>query len=166
MAMARLIFGLLFIILLTSCGPGRYDSAYRPSMSSVNSEKAYMLDAGTRPRLIFTDNFDRDLEIFTEQNFAVVGESRFMGLAEDPDDAVKVGEKLGVTHVLLLSEFAYNATKTAYRYKENYDLIREVKYYNGEPYFGYVSVANPISIPYQKNVTVLRQRAAYLVKLK
>lgn len=166
MAITRLIIGLFIIILLSNCGPGRYDSAYRPSMSSVDNEKAYMLDAGARPRLIFTDNFDRDLKIFTEQNFTVVGESRFMGLEEDPEGAVKVGEELGVTHILLLSEFAYNATKKAYRYKENYDLIREVQYYNGEPYLSYVSVANPISVPYQKNVTILRQRAAYLVKLK
>ena len=164
--MVRLIIGFVLIILLNNCGPGRYDSAYRPSMSSIDENNAYLLDVGARPRLIFTDNFERDLKFFTDQNFSVVGESRFIGLKEDPDDAIKMGEKLGITHILLLSEFAYNGTKTAYRYKENYDFVREVKYYNGKPYFGYQSIPNPISIPYQKNITILKQRAAYLVKLK
>ncbi|MBT7583481.1 MAG: hypothetical protein HN572_10990 [Kordiimonadaceae bacterium] len=166
MSIMRLISGFIVVLLLSSCGPGRYDSAYRPSMSRVDQSNAYLLDAGAQPRLIFTDDFERDLEIFTDQNFSVVGESRFMGLEEDPEDAMKMGEKLGVTHILLLSEFAYNGTKKAYRYIENYDYVREVKYYNGQPYYGYQSVANPISVPYRKNVTILRQRAAYLVKMK
>lgn len=161
------IFLVVCAALLDGCaGTGNYTKTYRQVAQPVGESDAFMLVKGARPRLIVSENFDDDLKTFTDQNFIVLGNSDFNGPPEKFDDAVDIGEKLGVTHVLVTVQYLYEAQKKAYKVHENYDYVREVQVINGRYYPVYQAVPNPISVPYTKKFGVYKHKAVYLVKLK
>lgn len=160
-------FGVICLTVVMGCaGPGNFSKTYRQKAEPVSEEDVFMLDKGARPRLIVSQNFDNDLKTFTEQNYIVLGESKFNGPPEKLDDAVNVGEGLGVTHVLVGLVYLYDGEKKAYKFYENYDYVREVQVRNGVYYPVYQSIPDPISVPYLKRFGVYEHKAVYLVKLK
>lgn len=148
-----------------------YDASYVPSMPMPLENNAYLLEDGARPMVIMTPELEKDLETFTNQNYTIVGESRFNGPEGGVDDAISLAKKLGVTHVLLNAKYAYDASKKAYKFIENFDYIPYESGYlvgNSGIYrqVFYERIANPISVPYSKNVSVYNHRAIFLVKMK
>jgi hypothetical protein len=157
----------VFVSLLAGCaGSGNYSKTYRQLVEPVGEVDAFMLDKGARPRLIISENFDDDLKTFTDQNYIVLGESDFNAPPEKFDDAVNIGEKLGVTHILVKIEYLYDAQKKAYKFYENYDYVREVQLINGRYYPVYQAIPDPVAVPYYKKFAIYRHKAVYLVKLK
>ena len=105
------------------------------------------------------------------QNYVIVGESKFNGPEGGVDDAIGLAKKLGVTHILLNAKYAYDASKKAYKYVENFDYIPLESGYlagTGQVYsqIFYEKIPNPIYVPYRKNVSVYHHRAIFLVKMK
>jgi hypothetical protein len=145
----------VFVSLLAGCaGSGNYSKTYRQLVEPVGEVDAFMLDKGARPRLIIS------------QNYIVLGESDFNAPPEKFDDAVNIGEKLGVTHILVKIEYLYDAQKKAYKFYENYDYVREVQLINGRYYPVYQAIPDPVAVPYYKKFAIYRHKAVYLVKLK
>ena len=157
---------ILLSVLLFGCssGPGLYEKSYRQWSSPINEDNSFLLDEGADPRLILTREFDKDLKTFTDQDYIVVGQSKFNGPPQDPKDAVEVGKALGVTHVLLIAEYLYNGRKKAYKYYDRYDYIPIVRQRNGMLFRDYEAVRSHDAVEYYKNVPVFQQRAVYLVK--
>ncbi len=155
-------------MMLSACGgQSWYETSYRSVVDhSVNSQCAYMLAPDAKPQLFLTNAFQEDLKIFTDQKYIVVGESFFTGPLEKTKNAVAVGEEIGVTHVLLEADYLYMGSKKAYKFYKNYDYLPVPMQRNGVYYYGYEAVPNPISVPYQKEIPIYKQRAVYLVKLK
>lgn len=164
--MHKLFLGVLLCALTGCMGTGNYTKTYRQLAEPVGDEDAFMLDKGARPRLIVSKNFDEDLQIFTDQNFIVLGQSHFNGPPEKIDDAVNMGKELGVTHVLVSLEYLYDAQKKAWRTYENYDYVRSTYVRNGVHIPTYEAIPDPISVPYYKQFGVYQHKAVYLVKLK
>ncbi len=167
MSLFSKIFIAICVVFIAGCaGSGNYTKTYRQVAEPVGENDAFMLDKGARPRLIVSENFEDDLKTFTDQNFIVLGKSDFKGPPEKFDDAIDIGEKLGVTHVLVTIEYLYEAQKKAYKVYENYDYVREVRVINGHYYPVYQAIPDPISVPYYKKFAIYSHKAVYLVKLK
>lgn len=158
---------ILLLLLSAACaGPGNFSKTYRQMVEPVGDEDAYLLDKGARPRLIISENFESDFQTFKDQNYIMLGRSRFNGPPEKLQDAVDLGEELGVTHVLIGIEYLYEAEKKAFKTYENYDYVRDYVNIDGLYYPTYQAVANPIVVPYMKKFGVYQHEAVYLVKLK
>lgn len=168
MSFFKLISMGIFTLLITGCASdSRYLTAYQPIGANVGPSDAYLLDAGVSPRLVFTENFEDDLKIFTDQDYGVVGQSYFTGPLEGIDDAAQLGTDLKVTHVLLSAEFAYSGSKKAYKFKSgHYYMPSGVNYDYGYRRTTYDRMPDIQSIPYRKEVQIYKQQAVYLVKLK
>lgn len=162
----RLISILLILFTLTACGRDRYELSYQPVNISLNPQNAYFLGEGELPRLIKTVNYDDDLKIFTDQNFAIVGEGFFTGPLKESKNLLKQGKSLGVTHILMTTKLAYSVSKRAYKFIENVEYVPVRTYREGTPVIEYDWAPNPISVPYEKEILIYTQHAAYLVKRK
>jgi len=165
-----ILFAVFFI--LTSCnGRDMYDTSYTSSMAVPMEKDAFLLEEGARPTLIMTPEIERDLEVLINQNYVIVGESKFNGPEGGAGDAIKLAKKLGVTHILLNAKYAYDASKKAYKYVENYDYIPVESGYlagTGQMYsqIFYERIPNPIYVPYRKSISVYHHQAIFLVKMK
>ncbi|MCC3859882.1 hypothetical protein [Pseudemcibacter aquimaris] len=167
--MKQLLF-ILAAITLSACAskPDRFMGFYQSVDGTLPDSQAYLLERGVKPRLITTEYFDDDLKIFTDQNFAVVGKSEFAAPLQEYDDAIKLGQDLKVTHILLEQKYAYSGTKKAYKFKSFYRYYPSgygVNYY-GIPTMTYDRMPDVMSIPYNKEIPIFKQRAVYLVKRK
>lgn len=155
------------MLSIAACaGENRYAKSYRASYGKVSDDNAFMIDHDGDPRLIFTRDFEDDLKIFTDQNFAVVGKSIFAGPPEDIDHAVSLGKELKVTHVLLSADYVYSGSKKAYKFAETRQIYPVFRIINGVPIRGYESMPDHVAIPYRKEVPIFKQQAAFLVKMK
>jgi hypothetical protein len=161
----------IFFIAISCSGVDMYNTSYTPSMLMPLETRAFLLEEGTRPTLIMTPDIEKDLEVLINQNYVIVGESKFNGPEGGVDDAIGLAKKLGVTHILLNAKYAYDASKKAYKYVENFDYIPLESGYlagTGQVYsqIFYEKIPNPIYVPYRKNVSVYHHRAIFLVKMK
>lgn len=163
---------MVLLFLLCGCGgPGQYDAAYVPSIVMPLENQAHLLKNNDRPMVIMTPDLEKDLETLIHQNYVIVGESKFNGPEEGIGDAISVAKKHKVTHVLLNAKYAYDASKKAYKFIENFDYIPYESGYviaNNRSYrqIYYERIPNPIAVPYKKNLSIYHHRAVFLVKLK
>lgn len=165
MTMIRKFISLIFMLSIAACaGENRYATSYRASYDKISDENAFMIDHDGDPRLIFTRQFEDDLKIFTDQNFAVVGKSVFAAPPEDIDHAIKLGKELKVTHVLLSTDYVYSGSKKAYKFAETRQVYPVFQVINGIPIRSFESMPDHVAIPYRKEVPIFKQQAAFLVK--
>ena len=157
----------VIILFIAGCsGADRYITSYRPSYGTFNDDNAYMIDHSGDPMVIFTKEFEDDLKILTDDNFAIVGKSIFSAPPADIDEAIKLGKDLKVTHVLLSTDYIYSSSKKAFKFAQSRTYYRSYDVVNGTPLVRFESMPDSIAIPYRKEVPIFKQQAAFLVKLK
>ena len=165
---SKIFIGFIILTLTACTGGGRYERYYKPNSNAVPIDQAYLLKSGDKARMVFSENFQDDLKIFTDQNYAIIGESSFSGPVENLGKVQKFGKELGATHILLSANFAYSTSKPAYKFVRNDSVVvvpRTTRDHLGR-YYEYETVYDNDAIPYRKEVPVFKQRAAFLIQLK
>ena len=166
MATLRLFSIITGLSLLFGCGTQQYITSYKPSADPIVPNNVVSLGRGERPTLYLVDDIDTIMELYSDRDYVVVGESSFNGPLEDLDKALKQAKTIGATHVLASSKYNYDVKKKSNVFIESYDYVPRSRLV-GDYYVNSVeAIANPVMIPTVKEVSIFEQRAVFLVKKK
>jgi len=166
--MMRVLLILTAFLLLSACGAGQFGSSYRSYMDPRLSAYVVPLAEEQEPILIRSNDLNKDVGLYREHNYVVVGESAFNGIKENEDRAKKQAEEVGATHVVVSSEYTDTQSYLAYDYQDYYrtvyvDRVRKV---NGKRvrYTEVVTVRDTVTVPYTRYYDNFNQWAVYMVK--
>lgn len=164
----RILFILSTLIFLSACGAGQFGSSYRAYMDSRLASDVVPLQEKQEPIIIRSNDLDKDVRLYKEYNFIVVGESAFNGAKESEGRAKKQAKEVGATHVIVSSEYTDTQSYLAYDHQNFYrtvyvDRVRRV---NGQRvrYTQAVTVRDTVTVPYAQHYNNFDQWAIYLVK--
>jgi C-terminal processing protease CtpA/Prc len=166
--MMRVLLILTTILLLSACGAGQFGTSYRSYMDPRLSADVVPLAEEQKPILIRSNDLNKDVKLYREHNYIVVGESAFNGIKENEDRAKKQAEEVGATHVVVSSEYTDTQSYLAYDYQDFYrtvyvDRVRKVE---GKKvrYTEAVTVRDTVTVPYTRYYDNFNQWAVYMVK--
>ncbi len=164
----RYILPILLALMLSACGAGQFGSSYRSYVDPRLSPDLVALSEEGEPNLIRSNDLDRDVRLYREHNFVVVGESSFNGFQESPNNAVKKAREVGATHVIVSSEYTDTQSQLDYDYQDYYRTyyVNRIRTVNGERVVTReeVTVRDTVSVPYLRYYDNYDQWAVYLVK--
>ncbi|MCC3859881.1 PDZ domain-containing protein [Pseudemcibacter aquimaris] len=166
--MMRLLLVLLSAVLLSACGAGQFGSSYQGYMDPRMTPDVVPLKEEEEPILVRSTDLAKDIQLYREHNYIVVGESAFNGMMESEGRAQKQAEEVGATHVIVSSEYTDTRSYIAYDYQDFYRTVyvNRVKNIDGKPvrYTEAVTVRDTVTVPYQRQYDNYDQWAVYMVK--
>lgn len=164
----RTLLILTTILLLSACGAGQFGSSYRSYMDPRVSADVVPLAEEQDPILIRSNDLDKDVRLYREHNYIVVGESAFNGMRESEGRAKKQAKEVGATHVVVSSEYTDTQSYLAYDYQNFYRTVyvNRVRKVNGKRvrYREAVTVRDTVTVPYTRYYDNFNQWAVYMVK--
>ncbi len=101
MKMINLIF---IVLILSGCTHNRYNQFYHPYVDVTTLPNAELIKPGQKPKVLETDNIERDVKILRAKHYLIIGSSSFSGGYEDKRNAAEQAKQIGATIVLINSK--------------------------------------------------------------
>ncbi len=142
---------------------------------TLPSEQYELLKPGEEPRLVKTDDGDRDVKMLEAKGYRPIGQTLFNGVYETNQNAVDRAKKLGAVLVLIGSEYTNTETRSGALVMPNTQTslnTGSVSAYGmntghvSGTYSGTTTTYGSTAVPYSVSKQRFDQQAMYFVKLK
>lgn len=103
---------LAFVLFLSACAQSGYKKSYIAYRDASSIPKVELLTQHQTPKIIKTEDFDKDGRYWQSKQYIPLGVSSFNGDLENTDNAKEQAKQVGATLVLLKTQLTYKWAKT------------------------------------------------------
>lgn len=100
-------------LLIVGCAQNGYKQFYQQVVDVNTLSDVKILESGTEPEVLRTNNLNRDIHILRSKGYIPIGYSSFNGSYENVENAKKQAEQVAALVVLVASEYTNTETKTS-----------------------------------------------------
>ena len=102
--------GALLVCVLTGCATGGMQKSYHPYVDPTAVKEVRVLAPGGIPRVMVSEDVERDMKLMQSRGYVALGESQFNGSLADVTDIVEQARRVGAVLVLVSNQ--HSSTQT------------------------------------------------------
>ncbi len=102
----------LLLVSLAGCAASGYEKSYQAYADPAELKDARALEPGGTPRVVVSEDLDRDMKLMRSRGYVAVGQSAFNGAMASSDDLTEQARRVGAVLVLVRSDHTTTQTTT------------------------------------------------------
>lgn len=101
---------LLAALSISGCATNSYQAFYTQNLTPDDMTKIDALKPGEEPKLLYSQDMDRDYKTLRSKNYVVIGHSSFNGGLEHTDNAIAQAKAVGASVILVNTKYTNTLT--------------------------------------------------------